>query len=63
MNLLDRTLIGDIGRFVGTLGGDPALPHVDFKFMEHPEEFGALAELVPGDGTFELDLENVIEHA
>jgi enoyl-CoA hydratase/carnithine racemase len=27
------------------------LAHVDFDFMEHPEGFAALSELVPGDGT------------
>jgi enoyl-CoA hydratase/carnithine racemase len=65
VNMLDTTLIGDLGRFISTVRDDKeirvivlqsAIPeffvaHVDFNFMEHPEEFGALAALVPGDGT------------
>ncbi len=64
VNLLDTALIGELGRFVATVADDPeirvivfqsAIPdfflaHVDFGFMEHPEQFAALAELVPGDG-------------
>jgi enoyl-CoA hydratase/carnithine racemase len=65
VNMLDTQLIGDLGRFVTEVrddsdvrvivlqSADPEffLAHVDFQFMEHPEEFAALAELVPGDGT------------
>lgn len=65
VNMLDTRLIGDLGRFVTEVGQDHEvrvvvlqtanpeffLAHVDFQFMEHPEEFAALAKLVPGDGT------------
>jgi enoyl-CoA hydratase/carnithine racemase len=65
VNMLDTALIGDLGRFVASVRDDRDvrvivlqsanpeffLAHVDFGFMEHPEEFGALAALVPGDGT------------
>ncbi|MHB8691349.1 MAG: enoyl-CoA hydratase/isomerase family protein [Solirubrobacteraceae bacterium] len=65
VNLLDTALIGEFGRFVRTVrddldvrvivlqSADPEffLAHVDFAFMEHPEGFAALADLVPGDGT------------
>jgi enoyl-CoA hydratase/carnithine racemase len=65
VNLLDTALIGELGRFVGNVRDDRDvrvivlqsanpeffLAHVDFDFMEHPEGFAALAELVPGDGT------------
>ncbi|MDR7277242.1 enoyl-CoA hydratase/isomerase family protein [Catenuloplanes atrovinosus] len=65
VNLLDTTLIGDLGHFIGTVRDDSSvrvivfqsanpdffLAHVDFEFMEHPERFAALAGLVPGDGT------------
>jgi enoyl-CoA hydratase/carnithine racemase len=65
VNMLDAALVGDLGRFVASVREDRDvrvvvlqsanpeffLAHVDFSFMEHPEEFGALAALVPGDGT------------
>jgi enoyl-CoA hydratase/carnithine racemase len=65
VNLLDTTLIGDLGHFIGTVRDDRSvrvvvfqsanpdffLAHVDFRYMEHPDQFAALAELVPGDGT------------
>jgi enoyl-CoA hydratase/carnithine racemase len=65
VNMLDTQLIGDLGRLVTEVGQDHDvrvvvlqtanpeffLAHVDFQFMEHPEEFAALAKLVPGDGT------------
>lgn len=65
VNKLDATLIGDLSRFVTEVRDDGDvrvvvlqsanpeffLAHVDFNYMEHPEEFAALAELVPGDGT------------
>ncbi|MFI1996902.1 enoyl-CoA hydratase/isomerase family protein [Actinoplanes sp. NPDC020271] len=65
VNLLDTTLIGDLGHFIGTVRDDSSvrvivfesanpdffLAHVDFQYMEHPEQFAALAALVPGDAT------------
>ncbi|MEU8659036.1 enoyl-CoA hydratase/isomerase family protein [Actinoplanes philippinensis] len=65
VNLLDTTLIGDLGHFIGAVRDDTSvrvivfesanpdffLAHVDFQYMEHPEQFAALAELVPGDAT------------